>query len=80
MNQPAMGGIDPMALMGRLGEEAKKEENDGDNNQAAAEDDEDEEARAEASKYYFLFPLYSQHVINFPFIFAMQRRKRLGIK
>ena len=32
MNQPAMGGIDPMALMGRLGEEAKKEENDGDNN------------------------------------------------
>ena len=49
MNQPAMGGIDAMALMSRLGEEAKKEENDGENNQAA-EDEEDEEARAEASK------------------------------
>lgn len=35
MQQPALGGIDPSALMSRLGEEVKREE-DGQNNDNAA--------------------------------------------
>ena len=48
MQQPALGGIDPNALMSRLGEEAKREDDGANGN--AVDDEADEEAKAEASK------------------------------